>query len=449
MSSVRAAVVDVNSATLCEIAYRAGTWNGLSPLAASLQARREAGAPAQDATLVALPDEVGMTLARPAMRLTHRYGGTAAAAGTMTVCARRDGALVALLPEGRDTWILRVFETPHTFLEWWTGNFSNSAAQPARDAFPSALKLPVLLHALNALDCDQRARRMGRAFLLSDYTTSLQRTVTGDGPHDPRSLLASFLLLTPGIGPLIPELNGEQFGSLMASGLIVQDRDRSANGQTPASTLLRLASAAQSISDDFAAGPALSSGVQISTATSEGADVMFRCYLGPTERTNHLMQVCEQDEHGDTLVRHQATTRFGVAMALLPWIQLACHLGTSDPDTPKPAPVSPASSAASPSAAQVEPRPQNCATCRAPLPAAAKFCAACGTPKEVAQIPAVPCRTCGKPLRAGAWFCAACGTGVMASGARPQACAACGAALRAEAKFCNACGEPVRPAGLH
>lgn len=74
-----------------------------------------------------------------------------------------------------------------------------------------------------------------------------------------------------------------------------------------------------------------------------------------------------------------------------------------------------------------------CASCRAPMPEGARYCAACGKAASTA------CPSCHEPAAAGARFCTGCGARL----ASPTACAQCGAVLPPSGRFCPDCGNQV------
>jgi hypothetical protein len=97
---------------------------------------------------------------------------------------------------------------------------------------------------------------------------------------------------------------------------------------------------------------------------------------------------------------------------------------------------------------------QSCPSCGAGLPAAAKFCSACGqkteTPKPVQPKAASlqSCPQCGAALAAGTKFCTHCGARGVASVETPQpavkaVCQKCGASGMEGKKFCTKCGSPM------
>lgn len=72
-----------------------------------------------------------------------------------------------------------------------------------------------------------------------------------------------------------------------------------------------------------------------------------------------------------------------------------------------------------------------CGTCRAALPAGARFCGGCG-----ARVAAAACGACGAPTAPGARFCTNCGAALAAPGRCPQ----CNAVLTPGGRFCPGCG---------
>jgi membrane protease subunit (stomatin/prohibitin family) len=79
-----------------------------------------------------------------------------------------------------------------------------------------------------------------------------------------------------------------------------------------------------------------------------------------------------------------------------------------------------------------------CGECGQPVPAAARFCPACGHQQLIFR----QCENCGKNLTPGAQFCSRCGHPAGEKPA-PRFCPKCGSENLSDSLFCNQCGEKI------
>jgi hypothetical protein len=274
------------------------SWNAMSPFAAALDAYVLSAGTDEDAPrdigTRELEPGVAAILARPDVRVTHRYAGAATAPGAFTACCCRSAGerTVVVVPLPGGEYKIEPFETHGAYVAWWSSVLSSRVDRTGPNYLPSPVPLSTLLYAFHAVDAYRRAKyRSDMSYEpaprlsigLGEFATSMGAALAS---RSPRWLLPAMLLLTPGLDAFPIQLSADDIRALVAHAFIQRGRDPGVGDP-----MLSFGEAGERMGEEFRQGWDLAAGLEVAVWTSRGARALYRAFLAPTALANHLVQI--------------------------------------------------------------------------------------------------------------------------------------------------------------
>jgi rRNA maturation endonuclease Nob1 len=366
------------------------TWNGLSPFAERLAEYHGGGdGSAETGPLVpGLTPQIAAVLARPDVRISHRYAGGAASTGAFAAfCSRADGEdIVVVFPQADRGYLVRLFSSSTEYFSWWLNLLSSNADEPAGNA-ASTLSLEALLYWLHAVDMYRRAKYQsmlsyGPPKALSiPVTEFIESVAKSAASRDLQWLLPSFLALAPGLSARKLEPRSLYLQTLADGGFLIPGENSQSREK-----IFYFGDAAEKLGSEFIGGVDLTVGLEIAVWTERGALPVFEGFLAPTRAANHLIEI-EPGANGAGLAKHQAMTQRQLYARLVGLLSAALHPGAPKVALRR-ALLSLRAAPAPTKQKAAEPAQIVCANCGQANPAKMKFCGECGSrlSRETAQV---------------------------------------------------------------
>jgi hypothetical protein len=290
------------------------SWNPMCPFAEPLDAYvLGAGtddAPPRNVATPELEPVVASILARPDVRITHRYAGAATAPGAFTACCRRSAGerTVVVIPLPGGAYRIEPFETHRAYVAWWSSVLSSRVDRTGPNYLPSSVPLSTLLYAFHAVDAHRRAKyRSDMSYEpaprlsigIGEFAASMGAAL---GSRSPRWLLPAMLLLTPGLDAERIEPRAADVRALVEHTFISRASDSGSS-----EPVLCFGEAGERMGAEFRRGWNLAAGLEVAVWTARGALPLYRAFLAPTTLANHLVQI-EPSDNG-AVATHQVLTQ--------------------------------------------------------------------------------------------------------------------------------------------
>jgi DNA polymerase III beta subunit, C-terminal domain/DNA polymerase III beta subunit, central domain len=287
------------------------SWNALSPFAELLTEHSTAPAATKRNTGDAAPQlslQVAAILARPDACVMHRHGGPGTPPVAFSACLSHAGGAAVVLAAGPDDYLIQPFESVARYLAWWVAIVAGQIDNATPNDLSPSVPLPTLLYVLHAVDACRRAKyrealrdvRSGRLCISTgEFTASMAEAIVS---HDLRWLLPTFLVLTPGVQPLLAKPRPEHLRALIERNFLLPGQD-----QDSGEPVFYFGQAGERMGAEFSEGWKLGAGVEVTVLTEKGALPHYRAFLASTLLANHIIEV-EPDANGNGIATHHAMT---------------------------------------------------------------------------------------------------------------------------------------------
>ena len=299
------------------------SWNELSPVAAKLSAYKSGsagGTESLDATAANPRFRLAASiLARPDLRIDHRYAGTNADLTAFSACCSRaygKEPVVVIFPASDKSYIVRMFASASGYLQWWIDLLASKADGSTPNHLTSPVALESMIYILHAVDCYRLVAHQGMLdyapardpfIRMSQFAKSMETSIAS---RDWRWLLPSFLVLTPGLNDFHLNPRLVHLAALLDRGFLIPAKD-ARNGEE----IFYFGPSAEEMGREFMKTWEIGTGFETMVLTGEGPIHLDRAFLAPTILTNHLFRLVPADS-GTPVVDHRTMNIDELSVAL-------------------------------------------------------------------------------------------------------------------------------------
>ncbi len=346
-------------------------------------------------------------LLEPDLKIMYHSGGGGTTEDAFPVLLRADDSAVLMAAKNKDDdFLCLMFHDISSFLDWWSGMYTNQIKDEYPSPFNNAMPLETLLAALHSIDIYRRSYmesmmkydlEQGMSVRRPDFLGTLTRALNSG---DIRWLLPSLFRLTPGLTAVQLKLLPDHLEAVEQMGFIKAWVDESQEN------MYTIAEQGKILGLEFCHTWMSSIGWKASILNAGQEMILSRVYLAPTAFTNHLFSF-QAVPSGSFACNHQSLTGVKLRENLDQWFKTIYDYAAkkmvqpvqaavpTPPPVPKaaaaPLPITdsqqqeitgqiPRSEVPAPPPVGQKRKIPKCPACQIQIEQGQRFCGSCGTP---------------------------------------------------------------------